>query len=171
METGPVAVTSPSTLPTLPSLSVKLQERNYTFWKSQILPALSSHGLDVFVTGEKVCPPMFLIVTSEETGEKNVAKCSTAYEIWSILELHFQSVFKARTLHLRNLLQTTKKDSCSISEYVLKMKEIGDELNASGVSMSDEELLLYILDGLGPEYDVVVANLTSNSSVITIQEA
>ncbi|XP_031256278.1 uncharacterized protein LOC116114259 [Pistacia vera] len=69
METGLATVTSPITLPTLPSISVKLQERNYTFWKSQILPALSSHGLDVFITREKVCPSM-LIVTSEESREK-----------------------------------------------------------------------------------------------------
>ncbi|XP_031272892.1 uncharacterized protein LOC116131384 [Pistacia vera] len=82
------------------------------------------------------------------------------------------SVFsKARTLHLRNLLQTTKKESLSVNEYVLKMKELGDELVDSGVNLSDEELLLYILDGLRPEYDVVVPSLTYNSKDATLQEA
>lgn len=51
------------------------------------------------------------------------------------------------------------------------MKELGDELIASGVNIDDEELLLYILDGLGPEYDAVVANLQLNSSHATLQEA
>lgn len=100
-----------------------------------------------------------------------MAKCSTSYEIWNTLELHFQSVSRAKTLHLRNLLQTTKKDASTVSEYVLKMKELGDELISNGVNITDEELLLYILDGLGLEYDVVVANLISNSSQTTLQEA
>ncbi|XP_031256560.1 uncharacterized protein LOC116114556 [Pistacia vera] len=88
-----------------------------------------------------------------------------------MLELHFQSISKARTLYLRNMLQTTKKDFLSINEYVLKMKELGDELVASGVNIGEKELLLYILDGLGPEYDVVVVNLTYHSSNATIQQA
>ncbi|XP_031281542.1 uncharacterized protein LOC116140047 [Pistacia vera] len=51
------------------------------------------------------------------------------------------------------------------------MKELGDKLIASGVNLSDKELLLYILDGLGPEYDAVVANLVATSSQKTFQEA
>ncbi|XP_031272893.1 uncharacterized protein LOC116131385 [Pistacia vera] len=51
------------------------------------------------------------------------------------------------------------------------MKELGDELVATGVNIGDEELLLYILDGLGPKYDAVVANLTYNSSMASIYEA
>ncbi|XP_031283994.1 uncharacterized protein LOC116142726 [Pistacia vera] len=138
-------ITNSSIPTTLPSISVKLLEKNYSIWRSQILPALTSHGLQ--------------------------AKCNTAYEIWNILELHFQSTSKARTLHLQNLLQTTKKDAYTVSEYVLKMSKLGDELIASGMNITDEELLLYILDGLGPKYDVVVANLTSNNSQTTLQEA
>ncbi|XP_031287175.1 uncharacterized protein LOC116145880 [Pistacia vera] len=154
-------LTSSGVPPNLPVVSVKLLEKNYSFWRSQILPALTSHGLEGFVTGEKECPLMIL----------HVAKCTTSYEIWNVLELHFQSVSKARTLHLRNLLQITKKEGCNVSEYVLKIKELGDELIASGVNITDKELLLYILDGLGPEYDAVVANLTACSSQTTLQEA
>lgn len=61
------------------------------------------------------------------------------------------------------MLQITENDSLSISEYVLKMKEVNDKLIVTGVNLSDEELLLYIMDGLGPEYDVVMALLTSTS--------
>ncbi|XP_031282144.1 uncharacterized protein LOC116140687 [Pistacia vera] len=102
---------------------------------------------------------------------RHVAKCGSAYEIWNTLELHFQSFSKARTLHLRNLLPSNKKESMSVNEYILKMKELGDELVASGVQIGDEELLLYILDGLGPKFNAMVANLVDNSSTTTLQEA
>ncbi|XP_031258277.1 uncharacterized protein LOC116116323 [Pistacia vera] len=69
------------------------------------------------------------------------------------------------------MLNTTKKESQSMNDYVLRMKEFADKLNASGVHIEDEELLMYILDGLGSEYDVVIANLTSTVSQITFQEA
>lgn len=37
--------------------------------------------------------------------------------------------------------------------------------------MNNEELLMYILDGLGLEYDTVVANLTFRSGDVSLQEA
>lgn len=52
-----------STLPTLP---VKLIEKNYGYWRSQVFPALASHDLDGFITGKSICPSMFLIEKSRE---------------------------------------------------------------------------------------------------------
>ncbi|XP_031264617.1 uncharacterized protein LOC116122954 [Pistacia vera] len=151
-------------LPALPSISVKLLEKNYSFWRSQILLPLTSHGLEGFVSGEKECPPMFVFEKLDESGQ-SVKKPNPSYFSWKkVDQFLFQSVSKARTLHLRNLLQTTKKKACSVSEYVLKVTELGDELVASGVNLTDEELVLYILDGLGPKYDAMVANLVSTSS-------
>ncbi|XP_031270010.1 uncharacterized protein LOC116128426 [Pistacia vera] len=149
----------------LPTLSIKLGERNYSHWRSQVLPALTSYALDGFFTVS------WLNSSITESMFRHVAKCGNAYEIWNTLELHFQSFSKVRTLHLRNLLQSTKKESMSVNEYILKMKELRDELVASGVQIGDEELLLYILDGLGPEFDAMVANLVANSSTATLQEA
>ncbi|XP_031262018.1 uncharacterized protein LOC116120208 [Pistacia vera] len=115
----------------LPTLSIKLGERNYSHWRSQVFPTLTSYELDGFITG-------------------------------------VHSFSKARTLHLRNLLQNTKKESMGVNEYILRMKELGDELVANGVQIRDEQLLLYILDGLGPKFDAMEANLVANSSTATL---
>ncbi|XP_031259400.1 uncharacterized protein LOC116117528 [Pistacia vera] len=175
MEAGCNNSTTLVTPPTLPMISVKVLDINYSFWISQVLLTLISHGLHGFVIGKREFPSMFIMESNEESGKLtkkgNHSKCSSSYEIWSTLELHFQSISKARTLHLWNLLQTTKKNALSVSEYVLKMKELCDELIASGVSISDEELLLDILDGLGLEHDAIVASLITNSSSMTLQEA
>ncbi|KAF4398867.1 hypothetical protein G4B88_023461 [Cannabis sativa] len=44
----------------LAPLTLKLDRGNYTFWKSQVLPALRAHDLEGFVLGTKACPPQFV---------------------------------------------------------------------------------------------------------------
>ena len=46
-------------------------------------------------------------------------------------------------------------------EYLLKMKTYFDTLVSIGHQISKEDQILYILDGLGLEYDYVVLVITS----------
>ena len=45
------------------------------------------------------------------------------------------------------------------------MKAVANSLIAAGQQISEDELFLYILSGLGPEFESVVVNLTSKDSV------
>ena len=100
----------------------------------------------------------------------HVVNCTSSSEIWTTLGQLFSTKSKARLLHLIFLLQTTKKGSLSIEDYFLKMKTIAQDLVSAGQSISNDELVLYILGGLGSEFDSVVVNLTSKDSV-TLPEA
>ena len=80
----------------------------------------------------------------------HVVDCQTSAEVWSVLEKLFVSDSKARTLQLRFMLQSLKKCALSINDYVLKMRNIADMLFISGKPVSNEDLILYILGGLGP---------------------
>ena len=64
-----------------------------------------------------------------------------------------------------------KKGSLTIYDYFLKMRDIADTIASTGQSISDDELLLYVLGGLGSEYDPVVVNLTSRQDLVSLQEA
>ena len=77
----------------------------------------------------------------------HVVNCNSSFEIWTTLGQLFSSKSKARLLHLRFLLQTTKKGSLSIEDYFMKMKTIAQDLMSAGQSVSDD--VLYILGGLG----------------------
>lgn len=57
----------------------------------------------------------------------------------------------------------------SIDEYVLKMHNIADSLMSVGYLINNDELILYILGGLGNEYESMVVKLTSIES-FTLQE-
>ncbi|PON68986.1 Zinc finger, CCHC-type [Trema orientale] len=49
------------------------------------------------------------------------------------------------------------------------MRTLADALMATGQSLSDDKLILYILDDLSAEYESVIVNLTSHEN-LTIQE-
>ena len=70
------------------------------------------------------------------------------------------------------MLQNLKKENMSIEEYFVKMKNIADFLNVSGgQNFTDDELLLYILGGLGSEYESIMVHLTSRQREISLEEA
>ncbi|PON91706.1 hypothetical protein TorRG33x02_125370, partial [Trema orientale] len=77
--TGPVSTSTPvSTMPLAPilpqaplfaapvlfqslaPLSIKLDRTNYSFWRSQVLPAVRAHDLEGFLLGTVPCPPRFV---------------------------------------------------------------------------------------------------------------
>ena len=91
----------------------------------------------------------------------HVVHCQSAAEVWIVLEQLFSTKSKTRALQLRLSLQTLKKGNGSIEDYVLKMKSLTTSLIAAGLQISDDELILYILRGLGLEFESVIVNLTS----------
>ncbi|GMN29939.1 hypothetical protein TIFTF001_046390 [Ficus carica] len=102
----------------------------------------------------------------------HVTHCVRASEIWYTLERLNATQSRARVLQLRSMLQTLKKGSMSIKEYFIKMKNVADLINvACGHIMADDKLLLYILGGLGNEYDSVVVQLTGRQGSVSLEEA
>ena len=81
---------------------------------------------------------------------------STSQDVWIALEKHFSSKSRARLLQLKLQLQTIKKGALLICEYLQKIKVFTDHLTTTGHIVPDEEIMLYILGGLGPDYDALV---------------
>uniref|UniRef100_A0A803PHP6 Polyprotein n=1 Tax=Cannabis sativa TaxID=3483 RepID=A0A803PHP6_CANSA len=86
----------------------------------------------------------------------HVVNCATSSEIWNTLEQLFGTASRARQIHLMNQLQSTKKESLAIDEYLLKMKNLTDGLRAAGNPISDEQLIFYVLTGLGTETNLAL---------------
>ena len=91
----------------------------------------------------------------------HVIHCHNSASIWTTLEQLLSTKSKARILNLLFMLQSTKKVSMTIEEYFLKMKTFANDLMLAGQSISNDELALYILGGVGPDYESMVVNLTS----------
>lgn len=53
----------------LPNVTVKLREKNYAYWKSQMLPALKAYELEGFVICDKPCPLALIISPDDDSGK------------------------------------------------------------------------------------------------------
>ncbi|KAH9654345.1 hypothetical protein KPL70_027718 [Citrus sinensis] len=67
-------------------------------------------------------------------------------------------------------LQTTKKNAMTMSDYVNKMKNLADSLAMAGKYVTEDDLISYILAGLGTEYDPVVVNITARTDDLSLPE-
>ncbi|KAL9437300.1 hypothetical protein AB3S75_023205 [Citrus x aurantiifolia] len=84
----------------------------------------------------------WLLSTLSEEVLSAVVGARSSLEVWQILAAQFGARSRARVLHLRTQIQTTRKGSTSIHEYYTKMKTTLDALRAAGNNMTDEDFVL-----------------------------
>ncbi|KAL5803075.1 hypothetical protein ACOSQ4_031380 [Xanthoceras sorbifolium] len=100
-----------------------------------------------------------------------VTRCITSLEMWTKLERVYSQQSMARILQLRQQLQSIKKGSDSISDFVLKLKNIGDALLEAGEDVSERDLLLALMNGVSHEYDSVVVLISSQQHTMPLDDA
>ncbi|KAL3642739.1 hypothetical protein CASFOL_013554 [Castilleja foliolosa] len=173
-------------------ISIKLNDSNYLLWKQQVWAAAAGYGLEDYLTGETTPPPESTINPDDGSATANpsflkwrrqdqilvswllssltegllvtTVGLSTATEIWKTIEGVFANQNKAKVMQIRLQLQTLKKGGLSMREYLNKVKSCCDLLSAAGEKVSESDHLLYILGGLGTEYNPVLVSLTSRSA-------
>lgn len=63
-----------------------------------------------------------------------------------------------------------KKGSLKVAEYLIRINRLVDALTYSGLCLSKEDHILYILSGLGSDYNALVVLVTSKKESYTIAE-
>jgi hypothetical protein len=58
----------------------------------------------------------------------------------------------------------------SIAEYFRMVKSLADTLAVIGKRLEDDEVISYLLGGLGSEYESLVISLTTRNDVFTIND-
>ena len=100
-----------------------------------------------------------------------VAAQDTAANLWAAIEAMYASQNRARVVNTRLTLATAQKGNQTITEYVGKMRTLGDEMVAAGRPVEDDDLLTYILTGLDVEFNPVVTSLLARKEPVTVSEA
>jgi hypothetical protein len=100
-----------------------------------------------------------------------VAAQDNAADLWAAIESMYASQNRARIVNTRLALATAHKGTQSVTEYVGKMRTLGDEMAAAGKPIDNNELLTYILTGLDIEFNPVVTSLLSRKESVTVSEA
>ncbi|XP_075508973.1 nudix hydrolase 19, chloroplastic-like [Primulina tabacum] len=96
--------------------------------------------------------------------------CETSSQLWMRVTRLFASRSKAKVMHYKLQLQTLKKGGMSMKDYLSKMKNYMDILAACGHPVKEEDQILYVLGGVGIEYDSVVVHITSRSDNLNLSD-
>jgi hypothetical protein len=94
-----------------------------------------------------------------------VATLTTAAGVWASLERMFSAQSRARATNLRMQLASCKKGGMTVSAYFAKMKSIGDELASIGKQVDDDEMILFILNGLDYDYNLLVSSVMGRADM------
>ncbi|KAI0491471.1 hypothetical protein KFK09_025731 [Dendrobium nobile] len=76
-----------------------------------------------------------------------VITSTTAQEVWAVLERRLQSSNRSRVLQLKNELHHIQMKNQTMQQYLAQVKNIVDNIAASGTKIDPEDIVLYILNG------------------------
>ncbi|XP_071677238.1 uncharacterized protein [Lolium perenne] len=71
-------------------------------------------------------------------------------------------------MQIRYQLSNTRKKDLTATEYFNRMKSLADSMAAIGVPLKEDEVLGYMLAGLGSEYEPLVVSLTTRADTVSL---
>ncbi|KAI0501873.1 hypothetical protein KFK09_016818 [Dendrobium nobile] len=143
---------------------------NFPLWSTQFAKLLKANGFSHFLAPtsalENADPNQDLQSWSVTDQNLATAMCSTispevlpyvihlesTSEIWSTLHTRFQSSNRSKVIQLKNELHNLSVQALSMSQYLTEVKKIVDQISAAGSTVDPEDVIIYILNGLPPEY-------------------
>lgn len=93
-----------------------------------------------------------------------------AKDAWEKLSLRFGQISIAQTLSLRKQLHDIRKGSQTMASYLQQFKTLTDQLAASHSPISDDDLLISILNGLPSKYRPFASSINARFVTITTEE-
>ncbi|WJX46245.1 hypothetical protein P8452_33064 [Trifolium repens] len=156
-------------------VSVKLDEEkeNFLVWRLLVESVIKGHRLHMFLTDSAIghnagsnndgfdekdqILRSWILSTLSESMLKRVIGCTNSKQLWERIHNFFKNQARAKARQYQyELNNMMKKDTESISEYLLRIKILIDSLEFAGRSVNLQEHVDVILGGLPEEYDAAV---------------
>lgn len=109
-----------------------------------------------------------LLASMSEDILGQMTRLTSARQVWEALHDMFGSKNRARVMQVPYQLSNLKKKGLGAAEYFDKMKGFADTMASIGHPLSDEEILGYMLAGLGPVYEPLVATITARDDPVSL---
>jgi gag-polypeptide of LTR copia-type len=185
---APTALTSKSPIQFSHQIHTSLTAENFLVWRHQILPVLRGHALVSFIDGSTPPPDRFIFYAARNPSPNpafdnwyqqdqlilswmlssispfilsQVVRCETSLALWETINQLHSSQSMAKVLDLKLQLQTSKKGGSTCSQYLVQIQSLADRLRSVDHEISDQELILFIMQGLGSEFESFVTSLTT----------
>ncbi|KAJ1700906.1 hypothetical protein LUZ63_000685 [Rhynchospora breviuscula] len=177
-----------SSVPINISTPIKLTPSNFLTWQAQMLPLLNAYNLFKYLSSPPPPPTRqnadgqvefnqdylswsrqdqlllsWLRASLSEPIQAQVVSCSTSANLWTMLQQQFATNSRARLSDLKRQLQLAQKGGSSCTDFLRQVRTIADELTYIGAPPTTDDLVLTILNGLGPEFNPFVAALTATN--------
>ena len=162
----------------------KLGDSNYQTWSTQMKMSLMTKGLWTAVSGFPDTEDATVRTQQQQQDSKAwafiglgvekhhlgvVSNTTTAKEAWEALKSLFAASSGARKMALlQEISSISKQPDESISRYSARVRAVGDQLEAVGSKMPEEQLALFLLKGLPSQYAMVVTMLKGRAEEPTI---
>jgi hypothetical protein len=91
-------------------------------------------------------------------------------DLWTRLKEQFSIVSRTSIFQMKSNLQTIKKGSNSISQYLHRIKKARDYFSVVGVFFADEDIVILALNGLPAEYNTFRCVIRGRESVISLKD-
>ncbi|GKV43628.1 hypothetical protein SLEP1_g50892 [Rubroshorea leprosula] len=111
-----------------------------------------------------------LITLVSESITPYIAAVATAQQAWETLARLYANRSRTRVITLKEHLQNMCCDGRSVSEYLRALKSMADELGTIDRPLTDDDLTVYILNGLGPEFREIAASLRTRDSSLSFDD-
>jgi uncharacterized protein (DUF2132 family) len=98
-----------------------------------------------------------ILVSTAPTITPLIATAKTSHEAWKKLKNLYVSRSRTRAMQLKEELTLIQRGNRSITEYLHPVKTLADELAIIDHPVSDDDLTLYVLNGLGPDFREIAA--------------
>lgn len=95
---------------------------------------------------------------------------NSANEIWMALASTYASRNTAKMMQYQTQLQNLKKGGLHMKDYLAQVKHLVSCLTAVGHKISDQDHVIYLLSGLGSEYESIVSVISSKTKPKPLQE-
>ncbi|KAJ4749591.1 polyprotein [Rhynchospora pubera] len=105
----------------------------------------------------------WLRASLSEPIQAQMVSCSTSAALWTMLQQQFATNSRARLIDLKRQLQSAQKGGSSCTDFLQRVRTLADELSYIGAPPTNDDLVLTILNGLGPEFNPFVAAVTATN--------
>ncbi|KAF5468883.1 hypothetical protein F2P56_012994 [Juglans regia] len=188
--------TEPSIITINPATTIneKLTPSTFPQWRAQFEALLIGYDLNDFVTGKHQCPVIdatnsatsqaayshwvcqdkllihAILASTSTTITPLLASCKTSQQAWSALTRLYAGKSRTRAMQLKEDLTLNTRGSRSVTEFLQSIKMLADELAIIDHPVLDDDLTLYILNGLGPEFREIAAPIRARETSMKFEE-
>ncbi|KAF5468604.1 hypothetical protein F2P56_012746 [Juglans regia] len=173
-------------------INEKLTPSTFPQWRAQFEALLIGYNLLDYINGNNPCPspndssiPILqkthwirqdklilnaILASTNTTITPFIFATKTSHEAWHKLHTLYASKSCTRAMQLKEELTMIKKGNQSVQEDLHTVKALADEISLIDQPISNDDLTLYILNGLGADFHEIAAPIRARERPLMFEE-